>query len=347
MPTNNKENRVSLIGFGNFGKLAASILSRHCQVQVHERHLDHEAKEQGGKIGLEFCSLREAAKNRIIILATPISETEGVIKELAGLIKEDTLVIDTCSVKILPCQWLKTHLPKKTQILGTHPMFGPTTSRFDFKKQEWSLDGLQIVLCPLRIPEEVYRSIKGFLTGLGISIIETTPKEHDKQNAKTLGLVHYIGRALNQAKIGHQEIYTPGYLDLLRITPHTNSDNWQLFYDMHNYNPYAKKIREDFKAATDFLDEKLEKSQAVSEMDFRRRMIDYFDRRIVADLARRFEQVLAIGKIKKRKGVAVIDKEREAEIIDNKVKLSKLSPGFIRKLYGVIFKESYRKQTEL
>lgn len=344
MVTSKLKKQIGLIGFGNFGKLAASILSKHCQVKVHEKHLDDKTKKQGEKIGLEFCNLKQAAQNEIIILTAPISNTEEIVKSLANLIEKDTLVIDTCSVKILPCQWLKTHLPKNIQVLGTHPMFGPTTSRFDFLKQEWNLEKLQIVLCPLRINKEVYQNIKKFLTALKLSIIETSPEEHDKQNAKTLGLVHYIGRALNQAKIGHQEIYTPGYLDLLRITPHTNSDNWQLFYDMHNFNPYAKKIREEFKAATEFLDEKLEKSQSTSEMDFRRRMIDYFDKRIMTDLAKRFKQVVAIGRIKKLKGFVMIDKKREAEIIDSKIKLSKLSPGFVRKLYGVIFEESYRKQ---
>jgi prephenate dehydrogenase len=81
--------------------------------------------------------------------------------------------------------------------------------------------------------------------------------DHDKQNAKTLALVHFLGRALVASGVKEQQIFTPGYADLLKIIPHTASDNWQLFFDMNNFNPFAKKIREKFMRNCQDLDNKI------------------------------------------------------------------------------------------
>jgi prephenate dehydrogenase len=35
-------------------------------------------------------------------------------------------------------------------------------------------------------------------------------------------------------------------------------DTWQLFYDMHRYNPYAKEKRSAFKQAMQKIDEQIE-----------------------------------------------------------------------------------------
>ena len=51
-------------------------------------------------------------------------------------------------------------------------------------------------MCSSRISEEKYKIIKQFLQKLELKIIETSPENHDKQNAKTLSLVHFVGRGL-------------------------------------------------------------------------------------------------------------------------------------------------------
>ncbi|PIR13274.1 prephenate dehydrogenase [Candidatus Falkowbacteria bacterium CG11_big_fil_rev_8_21_14_0_20_39_10] len=237
---------IGIIGFGRFGALAASILSRHFLVKVYHYKNKKENPARAKKIGVRLTDLKDTLNSDIVILIAPISQTEKIIKEIAPQLKPGCLVMDACSVKVYPCQWLKKHLPKSVEIMGTHPMFGPTTSKYDFDKQTWDLKKLQIVLCPLRIKKIRLEKIKKFLKKLDLKVIITTPDDHDRQNAKTLSLVHFVGRSILGAGIGQQKIYTPGYEDLLRILPHTTSDNWQLFYDMNNYNPYAQVIRENF-----------------------------------------------------------------------------------------------------
>lgn len=248
---------IGIIGLGRFGTLVASVLSKCAKVKAYHYKNNEEIRQRAQLSGAELASLKETVESDIVILSVSMSKTEAIIKEIAPLVKKGALVLDTCSVKVYPCQWLEKHLPEAVEIMGTHPMFGPVTTKFQLEKQEWYLQGLQIVLCPLRIEEKKLTRIKKFLSDLGLKVIITTPEEHDSQNAYTLGLVHFLGRALVASGVGEQEIFTPGYADLLKIIPHTASDNWQLFYDMHNLNPYAKKIRKKFMRACQSLDEKI------------------------------------------------------------------------------------------
>lgn len=341
MPT---KKTVSIIGFGRFGALTASVFSKRAEVLIYESHIKNEHKLKAKKIGARLVSLKEAAQSDLIILAVPISETEKVIKQIAEFVKPGALVVDTCSVKVYPCQWLKKYLPKNVLIMGTHPQFGPVTSKFNFEKKSYILKGLQIVLCPIRINATQLKAVKNFLSGLGLEIIVTTPEDHDKQNAYTLGLVHFVGRALLGAGAREQKIFTPGYTDLLSILPHTTSDNWQLFYDMHNYNPYAESVRLKFMEACESMDARIRKAGAKDELNSRREIIDQLDKKIFTSLKERFNQAKAIGIIKKKKGLAVIDKKREEEIILEKVKKFKMDNGLVEEIYQSIFKESYKKQ---
>ncbi len=256
----NKKIKILIIGFGNFGTLIASILNKYALVEVYHYRQKSENIAKAKKIGLKLVSLDSAKEANIVILATPISKTKNTIKKVAPLLKKGALFLDTCSVKVAPCNWLKKYSPKNIEIMGTHPMFGPVSTKFDLDKQKWSLNGLQIILCPLRIKKENLSKIKKFLKSLGLKVIISSAKEHDKQNAKTLSLVHYLGRALLRVNITEQKIYTPGYKNLLSIVPHIDADTKQLFYDMNNYNPYAKELRKKFLKALIDIDKEIIKN---------------------------------------------------------------------------------------
>lgn len=336
--------KVAIIGFGNFGTLAASILSKDFEVLIHHYRDREEDIAKAERIGAKLIKMEEIGDCDVVILSTPISETEKTIKELMPHLKSGALLLDTCSVKVYPCEWLKKHARDDIEILGTHPMFGPTTSKFNFEEQKWTLEGLQIVLCPLRVAEDRVKNIEKYLEGLGLKIITTSPEDHDRQNAKTLSFVHFVGRSLLASGIGHQEIYTPGYIDLLSILPHTTSDNWQLFYDMNNYNPYSDELRENFRDAGLEIEEKIIRNRGESEMDQNRELIDLIDQRLMKLLEKRFECSKRIGDYKKEKGLEVVDPAREEEIINKKVEMSSFDKNFVAGLYRLVFDESYKFQ---
>lgn len=335
---------ISVIGLGRFGSLVTAIMSQVGEVMVYHHKVTPEISAKAKHLGGELVDLQTAAGADCIILCVPISVTEKMIKEITPMMKKGALLVDTCSVKTLPCDWLKQHTPKEIEIMGTHPMFGPVTSEFDFDQKIFCLNGLQIVLCPLRISKGKLIRIKKLLIKLGLDVIITTPADHDRQNAKTLSLVHFLGRGLSAAGVNEQSIYTPGYADLLKIYRHTTSDNWQLFYDMNNYNPYSEHVRQRMYEEFFGLEERIIKSAAIDDFAFHRQMIDLADKVMMKMLAERLKHVQAIGEIKKKNGMSTTDKNRENEIVANRSKESGLDEKFLSELYKVIFKEAKRRQ---
>lgn len=339
-----KKITIGVIGFGRFGTLTSAVFSKDFVVKVHHYKKLEENVRKADQLGVELVGFEELALCDVVILSVPISKTEEVIKRVAPLMRKDSILIDTCSVKTLPCKWLEQNTPESVSILGTHPMFGPVTTKFDLENRTWDLEDKQIVLCPLRIDEERLNRVKKYLVELGLDVIITTPEDHDRQNAKTLGLVHFLGRSLSRAKIGEQRIYTPGYTDVLKILPHTNQDDWQLFFDMHNFNPYSKEVRDNFMRACEHIEEKIIKSDSEDDFASKRKMIDKIDNKIFSLLEKRLKCVEQIGKIKKENGMNVVDPKREKEIIKKHQESTSLSKSFIDKYYKLIFSESYKKQ---
>jgi len=229
-----------LIGFGRFGKLTATHLARKCEILVYDsggkEHLIREA-------GAEPVSLVAACRQEIVLLCMPISVMENTLAKIAPLLTHpEALVVDVCSVKTLPVEWMRAQLPPAVSLLATHPMFGPDSARD-------SLQGHKIVLCPERISRDRFEKIAAFLASLGLVVIESTPADHDRQIAVSLALTHFIGRSLASFGANDLLIDTEGYKRLLHILEVVKNDTWQLFEDMHRFNPYAADSRRDFMQA--------------------------------------------------------------------------------------------------
>ena len=239
---------IGIIGFGRFGKLMARYLAEDFEVFVYSRT---EKSIEIRETGAISSSLEEVGGQEIVVLSVPISGLQGVLREIVPFLKKDALVVDVCSVKEYPTLWMKAILPESISILPTHPMFGPDSAAD-------SLEGRKIFLCRERINDEFYHKIKSYLSSKGLMIIETSPQEHDKQIAVSLSLTHFIGRSLAEFGAGKLEIDTEGYKRLLHILGVVEHDTWQLFMDMHKYNPYAKEKRVAFMNAMQRIAARLE-----------------------------------------------------------------------------------------
>jgi prephenate dehydrogenase len=243
---------IGIIGFGRFGKLTATYLAEDFDVVVYD------SGENAAGItatGARAVSLAEACRQKILILCVPISVLREKLQEFVPLLKPGTVVIDVCSVKVYPAKVMREMLPNDVSILATHPMFGPDSASD-------SLEGRKIVLCKVRIPEEIYRKIKRYLANKRLYLIETTPEEHDEQIAVSLALTHFIGRSLSAFGAGPKEIDTEGYQRLLHVLEVVENDTWQLFEDMNGYNPFAGKFRKAFMAAAQRVNDQLSKTES-------------------------------------------------------------------------------------
>lgn len=238
---------IGIIGYGRFGQLAAQHLAKDAAVVVcGRRNIDD------GHLPVNICAgtLEEVCNQRIVIPCVPISSFEAILKTIKPLIRPDALVVDVCSVKVYPVQWMKTELPQSVAILGTHPMFGPDSAAN-------GIAGMKIALCRVRISDSLYFKTVDYLKRSGLTVIESTPEEHDQQIAVSLALTHFIGRSLSAFKAEQLPIDTEGYKRLLHILDVVEHDTWQLFADMHNYNPYAKEVRLAFMRAVAQIESKL------------------------------------------------------------------------------------------
>lgn len=238
---------IGIIGFGRFGKLMAGYLAKDYRVVVYNRS---DKAAQITEIGAVPGDLARTAGQRVVILSVPISRMRDTLMEIAPLLSPDAVVVDVCSVKVYPVQWMTALLPESVSILATHPMFGPDSAAS-------SLHDRKIVLCKARIARERYDKIKSYLTSKGLMVIEATPDEHDRQIALSLCLTHFIGRSLDAFGAGELIIDTEGYKRLLHILGVVTHDTWQLFVDMNRYNPYAEENRHGFIAAMEEIEGRL------------------------------------------------------------------------------------------
>ena len=227
---------IGIIGFGRFGKLVAHYLARDLDVYVYNRS-DKDAEIAG--TGAHPAPLDMVCRQKIVIPCVPISTLKENLKTIAPLLEPGAVVIDVCSVKEYPVQWMLEELPESISILATHPMFGPDSAAD-------SLQDRKICLCQVRVPDAQYQKIKKYLTSKGLIVIEATAREHDEQIATSLSLTHLIGRTLSECGAKPLDIDTEGYKRLIHILEVVERDTWQLFQDMHRYNPYAKKKRIEF-----------------------------------------------------------------------------------------------------
>jgi prephenate dehydrogenase len=231
---------IGLIGYGRFGRLTVRHMSPEFKVVVYTRATDKDADINAA--GGSLVSLEEACAQRIVILCVPISAMSATLERIAPLLAPKTIVADVCSVKERPAQWMQSLLPDSVEILATHPMFGPDSAAK-------TPAGHKIVLCPVRIAPHRYQRIKHWLEEKRMVVIETTPTLHDQKIAVSLSLTHFIGRSLAEFGAGALDIDTEGYRRLLHILGVVNNDTWQLFEDMHRFNPYARDKRRAFMEA--------------------------------------------------------------------------------------------------
>ena len=223
--------RIGVYGLGRFGRLWAEMLGDRYEILGFNRSELREPPSRVSLVGEE-----ELFRCDAVFFCVAISALPGVLKRTARYMRPGTLVADTCSVKILPGEWMDGTLPEGVDVLGTHPMFGPDSIRN-------GRNGLPLVLCPVRIDEESLNTWVGIFSGFGLRVLTMSADEHDHQAAYSQGVTHFIGRVLDDLGIGEAELATLGYRKILEVMQQTCNDPWQLFLDLQRYNPYTEEMR--------------------------------------------------------------------------------------------------------
>lgn len=226
---------LGLVGFGQFGQLAARTLKAHFDVLVTDVAPD--AAAQARDLGVAFGSLDDAAVREVVIVAVPVSSMKAVFEALAPRLRAGALVIDVGSVKMLPAQWMTEILPAHVDLVATHPLFGPQSART-------SLQGLRFVVCPIRGAR--HEKVAAFGRSLGLTVTVATPEEHDREMAYVQALTHLIGRSLVNLGIPDEQLKTVSYQHLLELCSLIGADTFELFTAIQTQNPFAAEVVEAF-----------------------------------------------------------------------------------------------------
>lgn len=227
--------RVGLIGFGQFGQLAARVLSSHYDVCVTDPAPTAAAAAR--ELGVSLGALKDAASREIVIFAVPVVAMEAAFRAAAPHLKPGALAIDVGSVKMLPARWMTEILPDHVDLVATHPLFGPQSART-------GLDGLRLVVCPIR--GDRHEKVVAFGRSLGLTVTVTTPEEHDREMAYVQALTHLIGRSLVNLGIPDEQLKTASYQHLLELCSLIGADTFELFTAIQTQNPFAADVVEKF-----------------------------------------------------------------------------------------------------
>ncbi len=223
--------KAAVYGLGRFGSFWAECLYKAgCEVIAYSRS-EHPLPE-----GVRKADENEVLTAPVLFFCVAISSFESVLKRVGSRIGRDTIVMDTCSVKIMPSEWMKENIPSDRTIIATHPMFGPDSGRNGVK-------GLPLVMCPVSPVGKGYEEMKSFFLSMGLDVLEMSAEKHDEEAAYSQGVTHFVGRTLSQMGMKPTPIATQGYRNLMTIVEQTCNDPMQLFYDLQRYNPYAKEMR--------------------------------------------------------------------------------------------------------
>jgi prephenate dehydrogenase len=202
--------------------------------------------EVAERLGVSFASdlPAEVAVSDVVLLSVPIQETARVIEEIAPRMKPGSLLMDVTSLKRGPMEAMLRWAPQEVEVLGTHPMFGPTIP---------TLRGQTVILVPaagrcdfwLSPMEEIFRE-----GGARVEILEA--EEHDRIMAVVQALTHFayisIGSTLRSLEFDvarSRRFMSPVYEIMIDFVGRILAQSPELYASIQE-NPDARRVREAY-----------------------------------------------------------------------------------------------------
>lgn len=203
--------------------------------------------EVARKMGVPFASDLEAVipENDIVIVSVPINATEETIAEVAPKMKTGSLLMDFTSIKVKPVEAMRKFAPGDVEILGTHPMFGPTIP---------TIRGQTVILVPIEgRSEKWFPLIRQLFEEGGAHVEITTAAEHDRLVSVVQGLTHFsyiaIGTTIDRLDFDikkSRKFVSPVYSIMLDFVGRILGQNPYLYALIQMENPGIPEVHEAF-----------------------------------------------------------------------------------------------------
>ena len=185
-------------------------------------------------------------RSDIVVFAVPLHQTVSIIGSLAPLVRENQLLMDFTSLKVLP---VKEMLHTRASVVGLHPMFGGRVPSFE---------GQTLVACPVRIESEWWQALRAMFESRGLRVKETSPEDHDRLMSIIQVLFHMTtmltGRVLRELGVSISETleYTsPSYRLEISLLGRIFAQNSALYSAITQMNPHTGEIIDQLRKGLD------------------------------------------------------------------------------------------------
>ena len=160
----------------------------------------------------------------LVVLCTPINRIQGLITQLAPMLKPGVLITDVGSTKRAITKHAHNTLPEGVHFIGGHPMAGSEKRGID-AADPFLFQNAIYVLCPDgAAPEAVTRSFVGLLETIGAAVVVMDAESHDRIAAAVshlpqllaVTLVDMVG-GLDSGETPYLRLAAGGFRDMTRI----------------------------------------------------------------------------------------------------------------------------------
>ncbi|HIH69087.1 prephenate dehydrogenase [Methermicoccus shengliensis] len=178
-----------------------------------------------------------------VMLSVPIDAIERVASQVAPHMKEGSMLFDVCSLKQGPLDAMLKVAPEGVEVVGTHPMFGPTIPH---------LEGQTVIMVSTSRSGSGFERLRQMLEEEGAHVQQMSAREHDMAMAVVQGLTHFayitIGSTLRRLEfdVGASRTYmSPVYEVMVDFVGRILAQNPYL-YALIQTNPAASEVRRAF-----------------------------------------------------------------------------------------------------
>ncbi len=246
---------VFIIGLGLIGgSIGLSILKEHPQATVTGYDLKTDEMKLAKvlkAINRTSNSFREDAEQAdLIIICTPVNETENLMKSLASFkLKPDVIITDVGSTKknIMTASTVLTE--KGITFIGGHPMAGSHKSGVSAAKAFLFENAFYLLTPGETASIGSVNQLKTWLNGTKAKFLEVKPEEHDHITGMVSHFPHIIASSLvHQVKQNYKRqplvssLAAGGFRDISRIAS-SNPSMWRDI-TLHNIDTLKDLLKE-------------------------------------------------------------------------------------------------------
>jgi len=203
-------------------------------------------KDVAEELGVTFADDidTEIGLSDIVMISVPINITEKTISDIAPKMPAGSLLMDITSIKTGPVEAMKKYAPQDVEILGSHPMFGPSIP---------DIRGQIVIFTPVEGRSRKWLPIiRGLYENNGAHIEIMEVSEHDKMMSVVQGLTHFayisIGAVFCELEFDvarSRRFMSPMYDIMLDLVGRILEQNPYL-YAMIQMNPEVAKVHKAY-----------------------------------------------------------------------------------------------------